>query len=382
MAAIKSVNIDRIMWCIRDRGITVGELAAELKINEEKLNAVLEGEAQLSLGQLKSLAKYFNRGMLFFVADGEVNETKLRTSGFRTLTNEYPHLDPHIKALMERVERQRQIFLNLREELGEDDIIVFRPPAVPKDHPKVAANIIRNWLAPNGDRSFDSYRRALDSKGVLVFRSNGYIGDWRVPKESEVVGFSIYHKQFPVIFVRKQDAKQRELFTLAHELGHLVLHGAGSVDNEANLYAYRGKEKEVNTFAGNLLVPDEVLNRIRDREKPTSANQFETWLRHDAQQCGVSVEVVLRRLLDSNFVNRNEYQAYREWKGQQTRPEGGRGARSYRYREPVHVFGRPFVGTVLGALGSKQITIVKASRYLDNIKIADVHKLEREFNAF
>lgn len=382
MAIIKSVNVDRIIWCMSDRNITAEDLAAEIKMHDEKFHAVLRGEADLSLTQLKKLAKFFNRGLLFFIAETEVNETKLRTSGFRTLSNEYPQLDPHIKALMERVERQRQIFLNLREELHEEEAQTFRPPIVPRDDLKTAAEIIRKWIPLNGERSFESYRRGLESRGVLVFRSNGYIGAWKVPTESEIEGFTIYHKQFPIIFVKKQEAKTRELFTLAHELGHLVLDRAGSIDNEDNIFAPKGKEREVNAFAGLLLVPDEVLERINLDVKPTKADQFETWLKQPAQACGVSVEVVLRRLLDTKKINRKEYEDYREWKKLQARSDGGGGVRKYRYREPIHVFGRPFVGTVLEALGTKQITIVKASRYLDNIKVADVHKLEKEFNAF
>lgn len=50
--------------------------------------------------------------------------------------------------------------------------------------------------------------------------------------------------------------------------------------------------------------------------------------------------------------------------------------RTYRHREPKHVFGDPFVGVVLDALHAKQITLTKASTYLDNLKISDLHQLE------
>ncbi len=381
MATIKSVNIDRIRWCMTDRNITAEELATEIGVKDERIYAILNGETAPSLTQLKNIAKYFNRGLLFFVSEGEVNETKLRTSGFRTLTNEYPQLDSQIKALMERVERQRQIFLNLREELGEDEMQSFRPPRVDRENPKAAASAVNKWLNLNGDRSFESYRRLIELKGVLVFRSNGYVGPWRVPTESEIEGFTIFHEQFPIIFVRKRDARQRELFTLAHELGHLILHREGSIDSEANIFAAQGREREVNAFAGNLLVPDDALLNIDDTEKPENPQDYEEWLKRPSRAWGVSVEVVLRRLLDSGRLSRSEYESYKAWKTEQIQPEtSGFAPRNNRHREPVHVFGKSFVATVLEALGSKQITITKASRFLDNINIANVHKLQRDFN--
>lgn len=381
MAAIKSVNVGRIIWCMNDRNITAAELAAEIDINTERVKAILSGGTAPSVTDLKKIAKYFNRGLLFFVSEGVVNEAKLRTAGFRTLTNTHPMLDADIKALMERVERQRQIFLSLREEIGEDGARTFQPPDVRSNAPPEAANITRNWLGLDGNGSFETYRQLIEARGVLVFRSNGYVGPWRVPPESEIEGFSVYHEHYPVIFVRKREARQRELFTLAHELGHLILHREGSIDSEENVFAAQGREREVNAFAGHLLVPDDALARIDDAQRPENHQDFDDWLKQPARNLGVSVEVLLRRLLDTGRLNRDDYQAYRVWKEEQIQTQTGFAPRNYRHREPVGVFGKSFVGTVLEALGSKQITVTKASRFLDNIKITDVHKLQREFNA-
>ncbi len=381
MATIKSVNIDRIRWCMSDRNINAEELAAEIGVKEEKLNAIFDGEAAPSLTLLKKIAKYFNRGLLFFLSEGQVNETELRTAGFRTLANMHPQLDPDIKALMERVERQRRIFIGLREDI-DDDSRMFDPPEVPSDDPRKAAEIIRKWLPLNGDKSFDGYRRALEARDILVFRSNGYRGEWQVPKESEVEGFAIFHTHFPIIFVKKHDTKKRELFTLAHELGHLILHRDGSLDNLDTFYSAQGKESAVNAFAGHLLVSDSVLRGISDSEKPGTIDEFESWLSDPANACGVSTEVILRRLLDAGRLSRKEYEEYREWKLANLPPPSDGGRRLYRHREPVHVFGRPFVGAVLEALGAKQITITRASRFLDNLKIEKIHRLQKEFNAF
>jgi hypothetical protein len=34
------------------------------------------------------------------------------------------------------------------------------------------------------------------------------------------------------------------------------------LDNQADFYSYQGREQEANIFASNLLLPDELLNRL------------------------------------------------------------------------------------------------------------------------
>jgi hypothetical protein len=53
------------------------------------------------------------------------------------------------------------------------------------------------------------------------------------------------------------------------------------------------------------------------------------------------------------------------------------GNRAYRHREPKHIFGDMFVGTVLNALNARRITATKACSYLDGLKLSDLHTLER-----
>lgn len=83
---------------------------------------------------------------------------------------------------------------------------------------------------------------------------------------------------------------------------------------------------------------------------------------HDAEITAVNKEITLasQRITDAQ--------------GAIERINGGRDAR---FREPSHIFGDRFVRTVLDALNGRYITLAKASRYLDGLKINDLHQLER-----
>jgi len=376
MERIQSINPARIRWCCNDRGITPEELASKVDIAQSTIDKVMAGEAGLSFNQLHNIAKFFNRGTLFFLEAGSVQESQVRSAQYRTIANQKPDLSPELKALIERSEAQRDMYLALREDLEEEANARFEPPDLPAQSPKRAATIAREWLGLHNANDFATYREAVENKGILVFQSMGYFGAWRIPPESAIAGFSLYHHICPVILVKKQTYSTRQSFTLMHELGHILLHRNSFIDEEEDLYTHRGRERTANAFAGHLLVPDEFLSQIDDDGRPPDVAGFDDWLKPFRKQWGVSAEVILRRLTDAGRLDQAKYRRYRNWWSQQHPPEQEGGNRQYRAREPLHIFGGRFVRTVLDALHAREISLHKASKYLDNLKIKDVHKLE------
>lgn len=338
----------------------------------------MTGEGGLTYKQLRDVAAYFGRGVLFFLEPTPVLVEKVQTPQFRSIANQKPELSPKLKALIQRVEHQRDIFLSLKEDLEAGVEISFDPPQLPRGNLRMAARIVRQWLDIGEENSFNTYRLAVEAKGILVFRSNGYNGKWQIPKNEPICGFTIYNPDCPVIVVKKEISEGRQAFTLFHELAHVLLHKASYIDELEDLYSYRGKEREANEFAGLVLVPDQFLSEIGE-DQPQYVAQFEGWLHEYKNRWGVSVEVILRRMLDNQRIEQATYEEYRSWKKQQSAPESTRGNRKNRYQEPKQIFGESFVRTVFDALRAQHITLARASTYLDNLKIADVHRLEDSF---
>jgi Zn-dependent peptidase ImmA (M78 family) len=89
-----------------------------------------------------------------------------------------------------------------------------------------------------------------------------------------------------MIGVNAEHSTTRQRFTIAHEIGHFVLHrhliGDGITDN----IAYRSdgdnpnpnigarEETEANKFAANLLMPAESIIHLREEERLTEASQL------------------------------------------------------------------------------------------------------------
>lgn len=376
MERIQSINPERLAWCCADYDITPSDLASELGIAATSIERVMAGETGITFNQLRKIAEYFGRGVLFFLEGGPVDEAQVHTPQFRTLANQKPELSLSLKKLIERVEKQRAVYLSLLEDLDEDERLRFRPPSFPHKDLREVAHIVRKWLALGNENDFDSYRAAIEARGVLVFRSNGYNGKWQIPKQNPILGFTLYDPTCPVIVIKKQPWETQQSFTLMHELGHLLLHKASSIDDEHDLQSHQGQERDANAFAGHLLVPDGFLVSILDAERPDEVSRYDDWLARQRKAWGVSCEVILRRLLDVGRLPPSQYTAYRQWRATLPIQEPASGTRMYRYREPKHVFGDTFVRTVLDALNARHITLARASSYLDSLKIKDLHQLD------
>jgi Zn-dependent peptidase ImmA (M78 family)/plasmid maintenance system antidote protein VapI len=379
MDRIEATNAERIDWCCRQFGISPHELASIVGISTKTIDKAMAGEAALTFGQLKRIADYFGRGVLFFLEQEAVEEQNVFTPQFRTLTNQKPFISQKIRLLIQRAEQQRNVYLSLREDLGDEDRPRFTPPERVPNDPRAAAAVARRWLNLANQNTFDAYRAAVEARGILVFRSNGYNGKWQIPKESPIIGFNLYYADCPLIVVKKAAAETRQTFTLMHELGHILMHRASWIDEESDLYSHQGNEHVANAFAGHLLVPNELLRLVAVNDRPGHVSEYDNWLEPYRTAWGVSGEVILRRLLDEGRLPQASYDEYRTWHSNNVRVEDDGGNRAYRHREPMHVFGDTYVRTVLDALDAQHISLSKASNYLDSLRIRDLHLLEQYY---
>lgn len=93
-------------------------------------------------------------------------------------------------------------------------------------------------------------------------------------KYNQVAGYISVLQNKKTISVNKDDSRNRQSFTIAHEIGHLVLHEAELKDKPdisillrmpIGGFEHDRLEKEANCFAANLLVPREMLDQNRNK---------------------------------------------------------------------------------------------------------------------
>ncbi|MDT0633648.1 XRE family transcriptional regulator [Spectribacter hydrogenoxidans] len=113
--------------------------------------------------------------------------------------------------------------------------------------------------------------------------------------EKRFDGLSSRVRGAPVIVVGREWPGDRQRFTLAHELGHLVLRGRLAGDA-----AKKGEEKACDRFAGAFLVPrEEVFRALGERRKWLEPRELYL-LKHE---WGLSMNAWLYRAKDLGIVN-------------------------------------------------------------------------------
>lgn len=371
---INNINLERIKWCCAEESIELNKLAEKVKIPLSKIESV-----SLTYNQLKKIANFFGYGVLFFLNPDLPNREQLYSPAFRSIDNTGVDVDLKLRKLFRQVESHRDLYLDLQDELNEREELHL--PILDKSKNK--AKLVRDWLGVTTDNkyNYDIYRELIESKGILVFQSNGCNGKWQV-KNDAVVGFCIKHNIAPVIFVCK-NTPERKTFTLFHELAHILLHPKSYFDNKDNLKSNQDSslEKDANSFAAQCLIPNELQNEFKKKVIQTEPRDYYSLFKNDAKKLGISVEVIIVMLLQLKCIQPSEYTKYKLIakpdieKKQKKNNADKKIPRIYRHLEPKKIFGTNYVSTVFNALYSDNITLSKASDYLDNININDIKSL-------
>ncbi|MFT4164189.1 MAG: XRE family transcriptional regulator [Microlunatus sp.] len=143
--------------------------------------------------------------------------------------------------------------------------------------PDAAARMVRmQWSMPIGPvRNLVGW---LESAGCLIIEES--FGTTRVDGMSQWIG------EQPVIYINSDSPTDRKRLTLAHELGHLVLHSTEVVEEI---------EEQANEFAAEFLMPIEVI-------KPQLRNLRIDVLPDLKRQWGVSMAALIERAYRSGFL--------------------------------------------------------------------------------
>ncbi len=232
-------------------GMSLRALAAQCGVSAMAISKYERGEMTPSSDVLLGLAKALGVRTEFFFRDQEV---ELEEVEYR----KHPDLpEKDRKRILAHVRDQLERWLALEQFIPGSWSTPFRLPArLPariksiEDVETVADRVRSAWQLGQGP--VPDLIDICELHGIMVFAIP-------INVDQKFDGLSARTGNKPIIVIGDNTPGDRQRFTLAHELGHLVLKGrlAKGID----------EEKACNRFAGSFLVPRDSANRVLGNER-------------------------------------------------------------------------------------------------------------------
>jgi Zn-dependent peptidase ImmA (M78 family) len=300
------------------------------------------------------------------------------------------HYEPALRFQVRAAYERRQIALDLAGDLDVKPARFGLTGSIGEDAEALSERV-RSFLAvsvPEQQRmhrpgdNYRFWRSSLEAKDVLVFQFTGV-------RPKQMLGFSLSFDVLPVIAVNRKLKPNGRVFTLLHELTHLIVRESGICDlAEDHLGSPADQRTEVfaNRLAAAVLLPkpaflaETIVTKRGGGQHEWSNDELESL----ANAYGVSEETVLRRLLTLGRTTqrfyarkRAEYQARYEQLEEQGREALDQDEfKRNRPQEVISDFGRFFTRLVLANYSQDRISLTDASKFL-GVKAPMVEKVER-----
>jgi Zn-dependent peptidase ImmA (M78 family)/transcriptional regulator with XRE-family HTH domain len=117
--------------------------------------------------------------------------------------------------------------------------------------------------------------------------------------EGPVLGGAITDTRLPLIAVNANQIRSRALFTLAHELGHVLIQGGESISSDTSFKATSTEERYVNAFAAAFLLPHDRIDAVIRARSGALADTVAQLM----VECDVSRETATYRLHNLGRIN-------------------------------------------------------------------------------
>lgn len=218
-------------------------------------------------------------------------------------------------------------------------------------------------------QALEVWRDAIEKRGIFVFR-------WPFKSEN-LSGFCLYDEEFPVICLDSQESKTRQIFTLLHELAHL-LHGQSSLTLDKDGIEIRESdapesEHYFDDIAGSILVP---IDDLKARILKASDHEDKDFYTETAKVYKVSAQMLLVRCRSARLISYKVFRNIRESLAtdRSNYSSDSSGGGNYYFLQ-LSYWGKAFLQNILVKRRLNRISEYEMSQVL-NMKIKSVEKFE------
>lgn len=368
-----SINPKILTWCRESSGVSKAEVTTKFGLDRiEKWEA---GTDFPTYSQLQQLCDFYRKpiAVCFFP---EPPEYKSLSASFRTIPTNLQNTLMN-RQVIKLIDDARTMQLNLYELKKVNSSYTDFCSIHFSSDTAIMAQQLRDILnvslahqkrIKNSSEQLELWRDELAEIGIYVFKAAFGVED--------ISGFCLNDDNFPVIYINNSFSFTRQLFTLFHELCHIINKTSG-IDMLNDIYFHANIdgnslaiERSCNAFAGTFLVPDTDFFQAIQGKHPT-----EDFVSKLASTYGVSREVILRKFLDIRWISSDEYTErsasysidyFRIKESQKSNKSSG----NY-YNTQATYKGRPYTELVFSNYYSNNISLVQAAQYM-NMKVPSI----------
>lgn len=291
-----------------------------------KIDQWAEGKDFPTYNQLVDLAKVFHIPFGYFFLDKLPEKQKLPIPHFRTLDNDENFIPSfELKETIQFAQKIQEWAKEILLEWGQEKLPFCGKYSIKSNEAEVIEELKRIFKVENDwarsqkswSDAFSFLKEMAEEAGIIVL-INGVVGNntHRKLDVNEFRGFVLYDEVAPVIFINNNDAVSAKIFTLIHEVVHILIGQSASFDLRNLQSADNEIEKFCDECTAEFLVPESVI-------KDADINDLEQL----ARRFKVSQIVVLRRLLDVGKIDiykfLEEYRKLYKMERQTTQQQGG-----------------------------------------------------------
>jgi Zn-dependent peptidase ImmA (M78 family) len=367
------INPAVVQWARERAGYTIEDASKTFK----KIAAWEAGEAAPTYPQLEQMAEKFKCpvAVFFFPKPPDVPAVE---QSFRTLTAEdFAAIPRTVRTFLRRGQAMQINLAELNDGKNQAPRLITRDLkfSLNTSLDKIAADV-RKYLGvsiaeqaswKSTGQALEAWREVFAQVGVFVFKdafhAKGYFG------------FCLYDDEFPIIYVNNSSTKSRQIFTLFHELGHLLFHTSGiDILDDPFINHLPEDERKIevicNGLASRVLVPDDEFDSVMkggaaDRDSAAKL----------AEHFSVSREVIYRKMLDRRLIEAGEYTAATKVWDSQIKPQGEGG--NY-YNSHYAYLGPHYIDLAFTRYYQRRFDDVQLAEYL-NIKPKNLPAFEAKF---
>lgn len=375
MASISfNLSSSVLEWARKSVGYTIEQVANKIGVANERYEAWEKGELQPTYRQLERLAEdVYKRPLAILLLKTPPKEDAIQQD-FRNLSNsEISNLSPEVRVALRKAKRYQLI---LEEVAANNEAPKFKELKISSaEDPLTASAAFRELTGLTleeqkkwkPDNSFANFRRYVEATGMYIFMM-------KLPIE-EARAFCITG-DYPVIVINKEDSRNANIFSIFHEVCHILLNQNDvfkDIKNSELTKEYKEIEAFCNLFAASFLVPEDSFNKNIEFMALVKNNITDYQIQKLANTYNVSNEVIARKLLVRELINEDFF-----WRRKAIWDGAARAAKKKESEKMkdndsgfnqgikiVYEKGQPYVASVVNAFEHGQISSSDLSNYLE-----------------